>query len=87
MAVIKHLEFKVICDNCLSDITDWFEAKNKTQALKIAKAEHNKPFVRGKQFCEDCECEETRPPKTKPVSRDAFKNAKFISAFDLINSK
>lgn len=55
MAVLKHTEFKVVCDNCFSNITDWFEAKNKTQATKIAKKETGKDLVRGRQLCDNCQ--------------------------------
>lgn len=73
MAVIKHTEFKIICDNCGSDVTEWSEARNKTQAVKIARREYGKPFIRGKQFCEHCEEVEERELRQSNYDHEAAK--------------
>ena len=55
MAVITHIEYKIICDNCGGDVTEWCPARNKTEAVKIARHDYGKPFKRGSQYCEECE--------------------------------
>lgn len=84
MAIIKHIEYKIICDNCKSDVTSWSPSRNKKEALAIAKKNYGKPFVNGKQFCEECEDIETRKPAPKPITGKEFKNAKKINMIDEI---
>ena len=57
MAVIKHIEYKIICDNCSYDVTEWHHAKTKAIAVKELEQKHGKKFKPEKTFCEECEKE------------------------------
>ena len=91
MAVIKHTEFKIICDNCGGDVTEWTPGKNKADAVKYARREYNKPFKRGSQFCEECESADDMTELKSDYDHEAakrfFANAKPVHFFDLINQR
>ena len=78
----------MICDNCSSDITDYLGFRNRTEALRYFKKEYNKPFTRGKQFCEECENPDKIEVKhnTEDIL-DSFKNSKYVSITELKNHK
>jgi len=52
--IIKHVEFKVICDGCWSDITDW-KAVPKDILRRYAKKEGIKLGYMDACLCEDCQ--------------------------------
>lgn len=79
MAVITHIEYKVICDNCGSDITAWMpELKGKRMAVRIARNDTGLPLIHGRQYCRECE----NSPSERKVEFDTegavrfFKTAK-----------
>lgn len=51
--IIKHVEFKVICDACYSDITEW-HAVPKAQLRKYAKKDGVKLGYMDSCLCEGC---------------------------------
>lgn len=90
MAVIEHKEYKIICDNCAADVTEWWPAKNKTQAVRIARQDYGKPFKRGSQLCDECEQSEDMSTRTyDPDMEEAaeyFKKAKPVCQLDRLIS-
>lgn len=90
MAIIKHEEFKMICDNCFNDISDWSPAKNATHAARQIRLDFKKEFKRGRQFCERCETENQRAlSRHSSLDFERFKgamlNAKLVSMVDIID--
>jgi len=57
MGIVKHVEYKCICDGCYEDMTEYIPTRNKTLFVRIIhKHMKIKPF-RGKYFCEKCKNE------------------------------
>lgn len=53
MALLKHTEFMLICDNCYSLIHDYIPAKTKRSAVKQFKTKYNIK-QNGVCYCDDC---------------------------------
>lgn len=55
MPVIKHVEFKIVCDECYSNITDYM-AMQKTKAKTVKELEiKNNVHKKGKKYlCLEC---------------------------------
>ncbi|MEM1219596.1 MAG: hypothetical protein AAGH79_11810 [Bacteroidota bacterium] len=86
MAIIEHKEYKIICDNCGSDVTEYVPGRNKTDALRYFKAEYKKEFKRGSQLCEECGSMDDMSSRKKDIDIEEtieyFKAAKPTSFLD-----
>lgn len=87
MAIIEHKEYKVICDNCGSDVTLYIVAENKTDALKQHRFETGLPLKRGSQFCEECRESDNLESRKKDIDIEGaiqfFETAKPVHFKDI----
>lgn len=78
MAIIKHTEYKIICDNCGGDVTEWTPARSQRIAIVIWIQEGVKAPA-GRRYCEECihhQLETGSLPDPAPeVDLHAFDNA------------
>lgn len=54
MPVFKHVEYKIVCDECLADLSDYVPAKNKAQAVRRIKKDYGISLVYNEYLCENC---------------------------------
>lgn len=60
MATLKHTEYKIICDGCYCNLTDYYVARTAREAIKHLEKKHGQKFKAGESFCEQCKDEQTK---------------------------
>lgn len=54
--IVKHVEYKIVCDKCYSDITDW-QNRTRNEAVYEARKDGFKIKPNGFCLCEECQKE------------------------------
>ena len=84
MPLIKHIEFKPICDNCYGDLDNYVAFNTKREARKYFKKQG---VISGESMlCDECKVDaDSRKPK--PLTGREFDNAKVIDVFEMISKE
>lgn len=57
MPILKHTEYKIICENCKDCLTDWISANNQAKAIKkldLRARQNGGKKYKNRWFCNAC---------------------------------